>query len=220
MTDNPTQRTYDSLNQAYEHFNTALFGGTLPPCLLTMQRRKGAYGYFCGGRFASSGAPTEITDEIALNPAHFATRSATSILATLVHEMTHLWQHHFGKPSRAGYHNRQWAQKMHEIGLCPVGTGRSEEKGTGQRVSYGTLEGGAFERACRAWQARGPAVLYQDRPREEEEALRLQKAESKTKYVCPGCRVKAWAKPNVSIVCGECRRTLLAAPKRRSHAAR
>jgi hypothetical protein len=108
---------------------------------------------------------------------------------------------------------------MQEIGLIPMRSGMSQEKGTGQRVNYGSLEGGAFEHACRAFQASGPRVLYQDRPRQEEEAIRLQKAESKTKYVCPGCRVKAWAKPNASIVCGECRRPLLAAPTRRTHAA-
>ena len=49
-------RTYASLDAAYDHFNRELFGGQLPPCLITMQRHKGAYGYFSGERFASVGA--------------------------------------------------------------------------------------------------------------------------------------------------------------------
>src|ERR1700679_2307104 len=97
-------RTYTSLDAAYSHFNRELFGGRLPPCLITMQRHKGAYGYFSGERFASLDDPREITDEIALNPAHFASRTTASTLSTLVHEMVHLWQHHFGTPSRVGYH--------------------------------------------------------------------------------------------------------------------
>jgi hypothetical protein len=45
------------------------------------------------------------------------------VLSTLVHEQAHLWQHHFGKPGRGRYHNREWAAKMVEIGLIPSATG-------------------------------------------------------------------------------------------------
>jgi len=62
-----------------------------------MQRHKGAYGYFSGGRFANASDLAEVTDEIALNPAHFANRQPTQTLSTLAHEMVHLWQHHFAK---------------------------------------------------------------------------------------------------------------------------
>ncbi len=88
-------------------FNAELFGGKLPPCLITMQRHKGAYGYFSSERFASASDPEEVTDEIALNPVHFATRTPTDVLSTLAHEMVHLWQDHFGHVSRPGYHNRE-----------------------------------------------------------------------------------------------------------------
>jgi hypothetical protein len=33
-------------------------------------------------------------------------------LSTLFHEKAHLWQHHFGNPSRTGYHNKEWAACM------------------------------------------------------------------------------------------------------------
>ncbi|PZP56177.1 MAG: sprT domain-containing protein, partial [Micavibrio aeruginosavorus] len=106
---------YGHLVVAYAYFNESLFAGTLPGCLITMQRKQGAYGFFHGNRFGSRDR-TEITDEIALNPAMFATRDDRAILSTLVHEMAHLWQHHFGKPSGAGYHNREWSAKMVDIG--------------------------------------------------------------------------------------------------------
>jgi SprT-like family len=62
-----------------------------------MQRHKGAFGFFSGERFANASDPKEITDEIVLNPVHFATRKPDEVLSTLVHEMVHLWQHHFGE---------------------------------------------------------------------------------------------------------------------------
>src|SRR5947209_20129451 len=108
---NPTTQTYTSLTSAYEFFNRELFGGTLPPCLITMQRHKGAYGYFSGERFANTSDPTDITDEIALNPSHFATRKPEEVLSTLVHEMVHLWQYHFGKRPSSGYHDKQRSEE-------------------------------------------------------------------------------------------------------------
>ena len=48
---NPTAKTYAALNRAFDFFNDRLFGGELPPCLVTLQRKNKAYGYFAGGRF-------------------------------------------------------------------------------------------------------------------------------------------------------------------------
>lgn len=121
--DNPTLKTYDGLNRAYAFFNDRLFAGELPAYLVTLQRAKKAYGYFAGGRFGSKDGKT-VTDEIALNPSHFRDRTTEQSLSTLVHEMVHLWQHHFGKPSRAAYHNKEWAAKMHMVGLVPSDTGQ------------------------------------------------------------------------------------------------
>jgi predicted SprT family Zn-dependent metalloprotease len=77
-------------------------------------------------RPAASGSRdgTEVHDEIAFNIRLFAKRSPGEILATLVHEMCHLEQAHFGAPSRNGYHNREWATLMERVGLVPSDTGR------------------------------------------------------------------------------------------------
>jgi predicted SprT family Zn-dependent metalloprotease len=202
MTASPT-RTYTSLDAAYDHFNRELFGGALPPCLITMQRHKGAYGYFSGERFASLDDAQEVTDEIALNPATFARRTPTAILSTLAHEMAHLWQHHHGKPGRRGYHNREWAAKMRDIGLIPSDTGQPGGKETGEKVSHYIDEGGRFAGACAAYLATDAAILYHDRAGEGD-AARRKKAASKTKYTCPACQANAWAKPDTKLVCGEC----------------
>jgi SprT-like family len=197
---NPTTQTYTSLTTAYDFFNQELFSGSLPPCLITMQRHKGAYGYFSGERFASLADPKDVTDEIALNPAHFATQTPAKVLSTLVHEMAHLWQHHYGKPPRKGYHDRQWAAKMHEIGLLPTATGEEGGKETGQKMTHLIEENGQFARAVSKLLEEHPAILYHDR--NENNAASKKKAASKTKYTCPVCGLNAWAKPEAPLVCG------------------
>jgi predicted SprT family Zn-dependent metalloprotease len=200
-------RTYANLDAAYDHFNGMLFGSLLPPCLITMQRHKGAYGYFIAERCARwEDDADRAVDEIALNPAHFGERPPEAILSTLVHEMVHLWQHHYGTPSRARYHNREWAAKMKELGLIPSHTGRPGGKQTGQRVSHYIEPDGPFARALARLDTQ--AVLYKDLDGDAAEAARRRKAASKTKYTCPGCGTNAWAKPGVNLVCGDCGETM------------
>lgn len=168
-----------------------------------MQRRNGAFGYFSGERFASLADPKVVTDEIALNPVHFATQKPVKVLSTLVHEMVHLWQHHNGKPPRKGYHDREWAAKMHEIGLIPTATGEEGGKETGQKMSHLIEENGRFAQAVSKLLAEHPAILYSDRTSDTDTA-RKKKAASKTKYTCPDCGLNAWAKPDAPLVCGAC----------------
>jgi predicted SprT family Zn-dependent metalloprotease len=200
---NPTRITYTSLDDAFAFFNRTLFAGRLPPCLITMQRSKTAYGYFAGGRFGSKDGK-EITDEIALNPSHFHERSTEQSLSTLVHEMTHLEQHHFGKPSRSGYHNKEWAGLMKAVGLIPSDTGAPGGKEIGQKVSHYIETGGRFQRVCAQLIEQGFRPLYVERWSEGGDTLRKKKAASKTRYTCPKCQTNAWAKPYVHLVCGAC----------------
>jgi hypothetical protein len=199
---NPTT-IYTSLTMAYEWFNRELFDGVLPPCLITMQRHKGSYGYFSGERFQNTVNREEVTDEIALNPAHFATRTPEQVLSTLAHEMVHLWQHHYGNPPRKSYHDKEWARKMREIGLIPTATGEKGGKETGQQMAHLIAEGGQFQRACASLLASHPAILYSDRALAENN-IRKKKLASKTKYTCPSWGLNAWAKPGAPLVCGNC----------------
>ncbi|POZ49820.1 SprT-like domain-containing protein [Methylovulum psychrotolerans] len=105
----PTQETYSALQTAYEHFNLELFGGALPECLITLQRKeRRVLGYFGSNRFEEIGSGQR-TDEIAMNPQHFKSREMMETLSTLAHEMAHQWQAHFGTPSRKAYHNGECA---------------------------------------------------------------------------------------------------------------
>ena len=142
----PTTETYSELQQAYDAFNQALFDGILPNCLITLQREKHTCGYFSSGRFAS--VDGKLTDEIAINPSYFAVTPIIEVLQTLVHEMAHLWQYHFGNPGRGRYHNKEWADKMESIGLMPSSTGKPGGAKTGDCMADYAIEGGLFLQSC------------------------------------------------------------------------
>ena len=199
MTD-PTRYTYVGLTEAYDFFNRRLFGGSRPRCLITMQRKNKAYGYFAGDRFGTMDGD-EVTDEIALNPSHFRERTTEQSLSTLVHEMVHLQQHHFGKISRNGYHNAQWAEWMRTVGLEPSSTGAPGGKTTGERVSHYILADGAFDVACHELIESGFTVRYVEL---SNAAIRTKTAASKTSYTCPICGMNAWGKPDIHILCEGC----------------
>ncbi len=63
----PTKITYSGFIEAYDYFNDRLFDNRLPRCLIAMQRKAGANGYFANKRFGTRNA-RKITDEIALQP--------------------------------------------------------------------------------------------------------------------------------------------------------
>ncbi len=153
MTTNlPTLSLYSLLQEAYTHFNRALFNKALPDCVITLQRDKNTMGYFSADRWGHESG-RETAHEIALNPSYFAAHnhSLVEIFQTLVHEQCHLWQHEFGQPSRNGYHNQEWAGKMESVGLQPTDTGLEGGKRTGQKMGDYPIRGGHFLVACQKW---------------------------------------------------------------------
>jgi SprT-like family len=163
---NPTEQAYDELQRAYDFFNARLFDAQLPSCLITLQRNKRTMGYFRRDRFVDFNGVK--TDEIAINPEYFAIVPIEEVLATVVHEMVHLWQDHFGSPGRGKYHNQEWADKMTSIGLIPSSTGAPGGRQTGDHMMDFPAQGGLFLKACRellkkdfkiSWYDRFPAMM-------------------------------------------------------------
>lgn len=209
ITIKPTRETYDRLQQACDHFNKALFEGTLPNALITLQRRKGTYGYFASAKFQRDDG--KAADEIALNPARFHNRPLKEILATLVHEMVHLWQHHQGEPGRGRYHNREWAEKMKSIGLQPTDTGSEGGNEIGESVGHFIIEKGSFDAAADKLLAREFGLVWKEIPEApitaegegEAQPVTTQKSGKRVRYCCPACDLKAWAKHEARLMCGE-----------------
>jgi predicted SprT family Zn-dependent metalloprotease len=168
-----------------------------------LQRKAKSYGYFANDRFGHRRDQEVSTDELALNPDAFAGRSDKEILSTLVHEMCHLWQHHFGRPSRAGYHNKEWAEKMLEVGLIPSDTGAPGGKQTGQHVTHYIRTGGPFDRAADELFDTSFRLNWQSAAFGQQQGGRRGRI-SKVKYQCPSCGQNAWAKPGAALMCAEC----------------
>jgi SprT-like family len=196
----PTKSTYFSLVQSYDFLNNRLFAGRLPHCLVTLQRKANCNGYFAGDRFATRDG-AHFTDEIALNPSTFKERSVESILSTLAHEMVHLEQHHFGKPGKGGYHNKEWGDWMKRIGLKPVSIDQPGKE-TGAKVTHEIIDGGMFYHACADLVTRGITIGYVEAWSEGGAAVARRKL--KVKYTCQECGTNCWAKPDAHFICGEC----------------
>lgn len=242
----PTFDMYGFVQAAFDHFNRQLFHNQLPQCLLTFQREKRVMGYFSSDRWEGKEGTEH---EIALNPYYFVTHNPLEIFQTIVHEMCHLWQHEFGKPSRSGYHNKEWAEQMESIGLMPSSTGSPGGRRTGQKMSDYPIDGGLFYTACVAFAKLGNQLPYVDRIHckshedsaqvrdtqldindeamieneeytgvllqpfseqfeldeeviQEQEVVRAKK--QKTVFQCPDCGDKAWGKPSLNLICGNC----------------
>jgi predicted SprT family Zn-dependent metalloprotease len=195
-----TEREYRAFQEAYDFLNAKLFAGTLPNVLVTFQRQANAKGYFAPERFMGR-VDASKAHELAMNPDVFTGRSDELILSTLAHEMAHVWQQTHGRPPRRSYHDKQWAEKMKEIGLQPTTTGQPGGKEVGQSVTHYIIPGGAYQRAYEELKATGFQLNWQSLPFSKE---RTKKLASKTRYTCPACGLNAWAKPSTALICGAC----------------
>lgn len=203
---NPTGELYESIQLAFEFMNEELFDGCLPNCLITLQRRRSSYGYFAAQRFVSR-EQKHYCDEIALNPLHFSQRPILEILATLGHEMCHLYQQHFGNPGRGRYHNKEWASIMKNIGLQPTATGSKGGKETGDRVSQLIVDTGPFDDCARRLIEGGFAIHWHEQltgilnEAADGQEIPKDKNGKRVKYSCPSCALNVWARHGAKIDC-------------------
>lgn len=220
----PTTHQFTKYQWLYDYYNKELFNGKLPFCLLILSRSTAKVcGHFSKERWQDRDGNK--THEINLNPTYLANATDIDICQTLVHEMVHLWQNEFGKPSRTGYHNKQWANKMQEVGLMPSHTGEPGGKQTGQQMSDYPIKGGVFEKV---FNTMPKDILLPFKSTEffigavssgsggeansitaVGEALEpvlppKPKNKNKIKYSCPNCKANVWGKPDLGLICKSC----------------
>jgi predicted SprT family Zn-dependent metalloprotease len=213
----PTDEQYPELSRAFRFLNSRLFDNRLPEPMWTLSRRSKAAAYASKDRFQQrkknpfSDNPTT-ADEIALNPNYMHFCTDLELLAIVGHEMTHIWQFHFGTPSRNGYHNGEWAAKMISIGLMPSSTGEVGGDITGQDMSHYIITNAAFHKTALDLMQTGWSLNWQSpdisdlipKPQQEQPQEHKERRSSKTKFTCPTCGQNAWAKPSAHVHCGEC----------------
>jgi len=218
----PTKQQFTAFESAYEYFNQVLFSNELPPVILNLSRKSRAMGFVAPNRWRSADkAPG--TDgqlhELSINP-EILCRDLIEVYSTLVHEQCHIWQHTLGMPSRPGYHNKEWANKMIAVGLMPSTTGNPGGKIVGQSMSDFPIEDGVFLKALdqMAHKLKFPFISVEGELRysqmstvqisgtasvsDTEEPAPPKK--NKVKYTCSDCQSNVWGKPEMNIVCGNC----------------
>jgi predicted SprT family Zn-dependent metalloprotease len=199
----PSTEQYAAFEVIFNHFNAELFEGRLSPVMLAFSKKQKSLGYYKHERWRRPGEERGRVGEIALTPEHLAD-DERDVASTVVHEMVHLWQFTYGKASRRGYHNAEWAAKMEALGLVPSNTGEPGGKRTGQGMTHYIVEGGPF---TMAYEKLGRDVLL---PFIAGSAVLKDKPEpkpadpSKTKFTCPVCGDSARGKVTLQIDCHKC----------------
>jgi predicted SprT family Zn-dependent metalloprotease len=203
----PTTDQWSAYQRLYSYFNQELFGGDLPDIILNFRGRRDVAGFFAPERWISiAGAKTH---EIALSPAHL-TSNLEEVCGVLVHEMCHLWQTELGSPSRSGYHNKEWSDKMISLGLMPSTTGHPNGKRTGQHMSHYIMPIGVFEQTL----AKMPELLrlpwlYETSTVQNNPSVTEEKdSKAKIKYTCPVCKTNVWGKSGLKLICASCNKDM------------
>ena len=134
MDKEPTKEQFLTYQKLFDFLNKSLFDSDLQNVLLNLSRgrSKRVAGTFYPFKWQYEN--NEQRHEISISP-FITSLSKEQIIQTLVHEMSHLWQELKGKPSKNGYHNKEWSKKMESLGLIPSSKGKEGGKKTGYRMS-------------------------------------------------------------------------------------
>jgi len=202
------------LQNAYQYYNDKLFYSNLPACIFTIGERSKYGGFMIKHEWANDLSDERI-HQISLTKSLFNYEDEF-IFSVLVHEMVHLWQVEFGKPSINRYHNREWAWKMKEVGLIPSRTGEKGGEEVGERMSHYVEENGRFSKVFKDMPPSClpvllPNIRRKKRPtpvdgRAKNSTVTVPKRgrTNKLKYECPSCNQKAYGGKNLNISCGKC----------------
>ena len=197
----PSLVQYQELQTGFEFFNEELFRHRLTDCLIVFSRNPRTHGYLAPERWVNETG--DVIHGLGLSAETFTLRDPEIALSTLVHEMCHSWQQDCGdKKSRQGYHNREWGEKMEELGLIPSSTGEPGGKRTGQGMSHyidydnddGLFLPAALHLIETGWEMPWKDVV-QERP---------ERRKTKWRYICPKCDSYAGGKDNLKLACMSC----------------
>jgi len=210
--DTPTVSQATALQNAWEHFNRELWGGSLSPVMLRVERRKmKGSGYF---------RPSPWAFKKTVNRAHDIVLSSEilkldprEVFACLCHQIVHQWQHVNGESTNSSYHSQSWSDEMTRIGLTPTSNGRLNGKNTGHHMTQLVVEDGAYDLAFKAMppDAILPWVSGIEQEDAEEQGEPREKpkpaSKAKSKYGC-GCS-QVWGKAGINTMwCMKCHEKL------------
>ena len=129
-----------------------------------------------------------------------------------------------GGKGRGGYHDAVWADRMESIGLMPSTSGEPGGRRTGFRVTHYVIENGPFDRSCAELLGAGHTVNWRDNSmaREPSPVVRAPAAaplvpkNTRTRFVCAFCDLKAWSRASANLSCADCDWPLVAQKSERT----
>ena len=191
---------YGGLQEAYDHFNAALFEGGLPDVFITYQRKANSFGYFSPDRFVWPHRRVRQA-RVRAQPGrlHQPDRRA-GLPNTVSRDGARLAARITASPPRAAITTANGRAKMKAIGLQPSSTGMVGGKETGQQMLDYIIPDGPFTKAFAKLAATGWKLNLQSAHRPGAKGG----TNSKTKFTCPACGQNAWGKPDLAILCEPC----------------
>lgn len=201
------------LEEAYELFNKKYFDDMLPRAMITIQSSRGAYGHCTSKKIWANGE--ERYYELNLS-AEYLARPIENVLATLMHEMVHIYCMERGikDTSNAGrYHNKYFKYEAERRGLLI-----SRADGIGWSVTAPTER---FIQNIHAWGLGTPCENYRlswnavsadgddttggtVNGTDTTAGGQTRKPSSTRKYQCPCCGNSVRATKEVNILCLDC----------------
>lgn len=194
------------LEKAFGVLNQTYFAGTLPAAVITIQSSPNCYGYITTHKVWRDTKQNYYEINIG---AEYLSRPIENVLATLMHEMVHLYCMVRGikdTSNGARYHNKRFKAEAElrdlKIGYAKyVGYSITEptyrftkvimENGLYEEISHYRTSGGGGNGSNRTSNAKKPT--------------------STRKYICTCCGMSIRATKDVNIVCGDCLCTMIKA---------
>lgn len=203
------------LEDAYNIFNEKYFTNALPVAMITIQSSRGAYGHCTTQKVWASG--TGRYYELNLG-AEYLSRPIENVLATLMHEMVHIYclENGIKDTSNGGrYHNTRFKQEAEKRGLSI-----SKASYIGWSVTEPTemfiqnIHAWGLDVACENYRlggmssssSGGDAGGGSDGTDTGADTNRKPKKTSTRKYVCPVCGNSVRATKDLNLICGDCKK--------------
>ncbi|MEX0956377.1 MAG: hypothetical protein WDZ83_14350 [Rhizobiaceae bacterium] len=212
----PTREAYADPDAAFGVLNERFFDGSLPDCVITFNRRRDGATLLRPGAFAR--VDGTVAHEISLNLPQLSRADERLVLATILCAQVSLWDRLTGEAtsnSARNYHGLRFARKMEEVGLIPVA--RVTGKKTGYAMSFEIVPGGLFDLDCAELLASGFKLRWRDNaePRGDlsvdgDEPSASPPRNTRTRFVCGCCDVKAWSRASARLACVDCDQPLTA----------
>ena len=205
--------------KAFHVLNKVYFDGGLPDVVITIQSKPKAYGYITVNKVWAD--ETEYYHEINIS-AEYINRPIENTLATLQHELIHLYcmENGIADTSKNGrYHNKNFKAEAEKRDLqisykqyIGYSVTQPTEKFINTLREYGLLDMEISHHRSEYGFTQIPPTGTDGSNGTEGITLKppafTKKKSSTRKYICPTCGMSVRATKDVNIICGDCLNTM------------